>query len=169
MESIYLSLGSNLGNPENNLKKAISCLKQEKGILLQAVSNFYRTSPLEYKEQPDFLNCIVEIHSPLEPLELWNRTKTIEKKIGNVKPFRYGPRNMDIDIILYGDRIINEQELQVPHPKMHLRAFVLIPLAELNPLAQHPLSQKTVKELIQSLPLNPEERVLIWNGNKKSG
>ena len=76
---------------------------------------------------------------------------------------------MDIDIIFYGDRIVNEQELQIPHPKMQLRAFVLIPLAELNPLVKHPLINKTVKELIQSLPLNPEERVLIWKGSKNRG
>ncbi|MBN2145609.1 MAG: 2-amino-4-hydroxy-6-hydroxymethyldihydropteridine diphosphokinase, partial [Candidatus Aureabacteria bacterium] len=135
----YLSLGSNLGDPKTNLLYAISLINQEQDIRIISSSSYYLTSPLEYREQNHFINCVIQIQTDIEPLELLKRMQQIEQKIGNEKPFRYGPRKIDIDIILYGDTILNTHKLQIPHPKMHERRFVLIPLAELNPRARHPV------------------------------
>jgi 2-amino-4-hydroxy-6-hydroxymethyldihydropteridine diphosphokinase len=144
---IYLSLGSNVGDREENLRRAIGALASI-GVRVLCVSSLYETAPVNYLEQDWFLNCVAEAETALPPLILLQRLREIEKRMGSNKPFAKGPRLLDMDILLYGDQEIATPELQVPHPRMHLRRFVLVPLAELAPDLRHPSWTGTVRELL---------------------
>lgn len=144
-ETVFIGLGSNLGEREKNLKEAIELLSRKCEIVQR--SAVHETEPFGFEDQPMFLNQIVEARTKLEPLKLLEFLKGIEKKIGRKEAFRNGPRIIDLDIIFYGKRTINEKRLVVPHPQMHKRAFVLKPMAEIAPGFVHPLKKKTVKEL----------------------
>jgi 2-amino-4-hydroxy-6-hydroxymethyldihydropteridine diphosphokinase len=143
---VYLSLGSNLGDRDANLRAAIAALPAA-GIRVTKLSSFYETAPVDFLEQPWFLNCVVEGETELSALELLRALRETESQMGSKKLVAKGPRLMDLDILLYGSETIDSPELQVPHPRMLLRRFVLVPLAEIAPALRHPSWAKRVAEL----------------------
>jgi 2-amino-4-hydroxy-6-hydroxymethyldihydropteridine diphosphokinase len=149
LEVIYLSLGTNLGNRVENLDAVKKELIREVTIL--SCSPIYETEPWGYLDQPDFLNQVLAVETELSPVELLEFIKKVEKKIGRKPNFRYGPRIVDIDILLYGDRIIQDQDLVIPHPSLRERAFVLIPLADLNPELIYPGTELSISDLLQGV------------------
>jgi len=159
-EFVYLSLGSNLGDRYANLRAAIERLGEAGAI--GAVSSFYETEPVEFRDQPWFLNCVVALETSDSPEALLQRALAIEQEMGRVRMKEKGPRLIDIDILLFGDRVVEEQErgLKIPHPAMHQRRFVLEPLAEIAPEALHPLLRKTARELLADLPAGQVVRLL---------
>jgi len=159
-EFVYLSLGSNLGDRYADLRAAIERLGEAGAI--RSVSGFYETEPVELRDQPWFLNCVVALETSDSPEALLQRALAIEHEMGRVRMKEKGPRSIDIDILLFGDRVVEEQErgLKIPHPAMHQRRFVLEPLAEIAPEALHPLLRKTARELLADLPAGQVVRLL---------
>ena len=153
---VYLSLGSNLGDRQANLRSAISRL-QELGKVT-AVSSFYETQPVDLIDQPWFINAVVEFDTELGPQELMAAIIRIEEDMGRRRITRKGPRTIDIDLLLFGQKVIDEPGLTVPHPAMHQRRFVLEPLAELAPKAEHPVIGRKIEELRDVLPLGQAVR-----------
>lgn len=147
-ERIFLSLGSNVGRRPDNLRRALSLIAADPDIAVVAVSCLYSTSPVGYTHQRDFLNGALELRSRLGPRELLRRLEGFEARLGKSTPFRNGPRRIDIDLVLYGGRVILERSLTVPHPRMHLRAFVLAPLVEIAPRAEHPVLRQSIARLL---------------------
>ena len=147
MKLAYLSLGSNLGNREGMLQEALRLL-QAPDLRVVRVSPVYETEPMELRDQPWFLNLVAEIETDLLPRQLLARTRKIEKELGRKRKVSKGPRTIDIDILLYGSFVIDTPDLQVPHPRMAERRFVLEPLAQLAPELRHPVLRRTVSELL---------------------
>jgi 2-amino-4-hydroxy-6-hydroxymethyldihydropteridine diphosphokinase len=137
MPTVYLSLGSNIGEREGNLRTAIAALPPA-GIQIKLVSSIYETEPVDYLDQPWFLNCVVEAETDLQPHALLQTLRAIESQLGNKKEFAKGPRKLDLDILLYNSQTIGTPDLQIPHPRMLQRRFVLTPLAEIAPNLKHP-------------------------------
>lgn len=150
MHKIYLLLGSNLGDRQKNIDNAINELKAC-GIIISRKSSLYNTAPWGYTEQPEFLNQALECFTSLEPVELLEEIKKIEKKMGRIDIVRYGPRIIDMDIIFYDDLILKTDKLIIPHPLMHKRLFVLKPLNEIAPDFIHPELKLSVKNLLEKL------------------
>ena len=148
-QRIFLSLGSNLGDRESNLEKALSSLSPHVNVVNQ--SSIYETEPWGFLDQPNFLNQVLEGETNLSPLELIDYVKGIEKEIGRKPGRRFGPRLVDIDILFYGDQIISEDGLSIPHKRMTERAFVLIPLYEIAPDLVFPGSSQMIKDLVSGL------------------
>jgi len=149
--TVYLSLGSNLGDRGAILRTAIAAL-QSAHFDVSKISSFYETEPVDYLDQPWFLNCVVEGETDSQPLELLHALRAIETRLGSQKAFAKGPRLLDIDILLFGEQSIDTTELQVPHPRMLARKFVLAPLAEIAPELKLPRWAGTVTELLSTTP-----------------
>lgn len=149
-ELVYLSLGSNLGDRETHLRDAIERLGSV-GIV-RSVSSLYETEPVEFTAQPSFLNCAVALETDSTSTELIRQLLEIEKAMGRQRIQKKGPRIIDIDILLFGDKIVNTPEVTIPHPVMAQRRFVLEPLAEIAAGIEHPVLKKSIAELLQGLP-----------------
>ena len=151
MHIAYIGLGSNMGDKIANLNKAIEELGKVPGNKVLAVSSFYKTEPVGGVEQDWFVNAAAEIETSLTPRELLNKLLYIEKNLGRVRDARWGPRVIDLDILLYDDLVMDEEGLSIPHPYLHKRGFVLVPLAEIAPKVIHPRLRKSVSELMHGI------------------
>jgi 2-amino-4-hydroxy-6-hydroxymethyldihydropteridine diphosphokinase len=150
-ELVYLSLGSNVGDRAANLRAAIERLSEAGTV--KATSGLYETEPVDFPDQPWFFNCVVGLETGKTPRELLAYALAIEEGMGRRRTRGKGPRTIDIDILLFGDRVIDEPGLKIPHPAMHERRFVLEPLAEIAAEAFHPVCNKTAQELLRALPV----------------
>jgi len=149
----YLSTGSNMGDKLGNCRNGLSALDQTDGIRMESVSAFYLTEPMEYVDQPWFVNAAVRIRTALDPLHLLAALKTLEQRSGRMgSGIRFGPRTLDFDIIFYNDKVLETSLLIVPHPRMHEREFVLRPICDLAPDLLHPVLKKTACQLLAALP-----------------
>ena len=147
----YIGIGSNSGSKLNSCEDAISKILKVDHHRLLAKSSFYKTEPLGYTSQDWFVNGVIKIETDLDPADLLRSLKAIEASLGRVKTFRWGPRTIDLDILFFDEREIQTDELQIPHPLLHERRFVLLPLAEIDPSLIHPVLKKTVRELLEAL------------------
>ena len=148
---VYLALGSNLGNRLENLKEAVAALSPQ--LEVKAKSHIYETPPWGYEDQPLFLNQVLKAQTYLEPEPLLKHLKRLEIALGRKPSFRNGPRLIDIDILLYDNLVLNTPALTIPHPHMHERGFVLLPMMDIAPDLIHPVIQKSVREIIVSCNL----------------
>ena len=149
LKLIYLSLGSNIGDRERNLRAAVERLGAP-GLRVLRVSPVYETEPVDYTDQRWFLNLVVEAETTLFPLQLLARVQKIERALGRVRTVPKGPRIIDIDILLYGAAVVHGAKLEIPHPRMAERRFVLVPLHDLAPDLRHPVTRATVTELLHA-------------------
>ena len=147
--TVYLALGTNLGNRKNNLNEAIQSLPPQVEII--AVSRLYETAPAYVLDQPAFLNMALRGHAELSPPDLLAFLKQLEQRIGREKSIRYGPRKIDLDIIFYNNLVLNLPDLQIPHPRMQERGFVLHPLTDIAPNYVHPVLNRTITDLAADL------------------
>ncbi len=147
--TVYLGLGSNMGDREDNLDRALGFLSPR--LRIEKVSSVYDTEPIGNVNQPRFLNLVCQVYTRLAPSELLTLAKGIERKLGRVFGRPNTPRPIDIDILFYGDQVIETPELIIPHPKLTDRAFVLIPLDEIAPDLVHPVKGKTIKQLLKGI------------------
>jgi 2-amino-4-hydroxy-6-hydroxymethyldihydropteridine diphosphokinase len=146
LTTVYLSLGSNLGDREATLRAAVERLD------VCRASPIYETSPVDFTAQPFFLNMVLETATDLTPLQYLARTQAVERELGRVRGIPKGPRAIDIDILMFDMRLIHNARLEVPHPRMHERRFVLVPFADLAPDLRHPVTGRTIREMLDALP-----------------
>lgn len=146
---LFLATGSNLGDRQHNLHSALQAIRRIAEV--EKISSIYETEPWGYTDQPAFLNQVIAATTPLSPFEVLNSIKSMEGEIGRTPTFRYGPRVIDIDILLYDDLIVDDDRLTLPHPRMTERAFVMVPLDEIAPQHLHPVFQQTIHDLLQNM------------------
>jgi 2-amino-4-hydroxy-6-hydroxymethyldihydropteridine diphosphokinase len=158
---VYLSIGANKGNKIANIGLAIKRLGETEGIVIAALSKFYRTSPQNYTDQDWFVNAAVKINTAYSPEQLLDVLQTIEKEQDrDGKAFRFGPRRIDLDIVFYGQRVVNTTTLVIPHPRMHERLFVLKPLCDIDNNLVHPVNGLTVGELYEQIKTDKGQAVI---------
>jgi len=157
MQTVFLALGSNLENRKQHIEKAIVLLREKINDI--TVAPLYETKPRYFENQNNFLNTVLSGFTELAPQELLQFTKTVQKKVGRVERFRNGPREIDIDILFYANVVYKDEELEIPHPRLQERDFVLQPFSDINPDFSHPVLKKTIRELLDSLP--EEQRSII--------
>ncbi len=150
MAIVYVGIGSNLGDRERNCLRAIE-LMEERSLKVNRRSRMYETEPWGVKDQPRFINMAVSVETALDPRKLLGLLKDVEKLMGREETGRYGPRIIDLDILLYDSLVVKEPGLEIPHPLMHEREFVLVPLADITPDTVHPVLKKTIRELRNGL------------------
>ncbi|AIF67154.1 2-amino-4-hydroxy-6-hydroxymethyldihydropteridine pyrophosphokinase [Terribacillus saccharophilus] len=160
MKQAWIALGSNIAPRETYLQQAIQMLSEHEEIKLNQVSTVYETEPVGYENQDQFLNLVAEVETSLDPIELLRICQKIEQDLGRKRIIRWGPRTVDLDILLYSTENMNVEELILPHPRMHERAFVLVPLAEIAP--ELLLKDKRVQEWLDTLPAQDVQGVRSW-------
>lgn len=158
--TIYLSLGSNIGDRFFFLKFAINCLLKDENISISGYSSIYETVPIGFVDQANFLNMVIEIKTSYQPLQLLQLTQKIQTDSGRENKRRWGPRTLDLDILLYNQENIEMEQLMIPHPRMFDRGFVIIPLREVNPHLYFPSIEKSVNEVYEGL--TDKEGVHLW-------
>jgi len=158
MATVYLGLGSNLGDRMAILKRAVAALTALGAI--EACSRVYETAPLHLTDQPAFLNMAVRLATQLAPNDLLGAVKALERDLGRVDGIRWGPRLIDIDILLYDGVVLSEERLVIPHPRLAERRFALAPLADVGAAAAHPVERRTVAEMLAALPMADDVRVV---------
>lgn len=151
VSSIYLGIGSNLGDRYANIRAAVELMGKIDGLKVKGISSLYETEPCGGPPQGKFLNGVIEVETQLSPRELLEKLKEIERRLGRVKTVANGPRTIDLDILLYQDLVVDEEDLKIPHPRVTQRRFALEPLAELNPDLIHPISNKKVAQLLREV------------------
>ncbi len=150
MATAYLNLGSNLGDRLQYLKGAVRKIEESDEFSIKKISSVYETQPVGYQNQRWFLNLVLEVQTSFDPFPLMKHLLAIEDQMGRKREERWAPRNIDIDLLLYDDRIVDSDRLTIPHPRMHKRRFVLIPLAQIAPQFLHPVLRKNIKELLKN-------------------
>jgi 2-amino-4-hydroxy-6-hydroxymethyldihydropteridine diphosphokinase len=148
-EVVYLGLGSNIGDKVANCLLALEEISASDRNHIHAVSSLYKTEPIGYQEQDWFINCVAEVSTALLPRPFYALLQEIEKRMGREKTVPMGPRIIDLDILFYGNEVLDEADLIIPHPRLHERGFVLVPLAELAPDLLHPVLKKTIRDLLK--------------------
>lgn len=161
----YISLGTNLGDRSGNLASALRLLQQQKGVKLEEWSSVYETEPVGYLKQDRFLNMVISVSTNLSALELLRVCQRVEQKLGRKRLIRWGPRNIDLDILLYNHENIETEQLTIPHPQMLGRAFVLVPLMEIDERVKVPRAEKSLADYLREIP--DREGVQIWK--RKNG
>lgn len=151
MPTAYIGIGSNLGDRQKNIQRAISLLHSIPQIQVIRISSIYETAPVGVLNQPDFLNAAISLDTELSPHELLNELQKIESQLKRKRTIRWGPRTIDLDILLYDDKTISSDRLTIPHPEMHKRHFVLMPLSEIAGEVTHPKFEKKIKSLLKEL------------------
>ncbi|MFE8698838.1 2-amino-4-hydroxy-6-hydroxymethyldihydropteridine diphosphokinase [Cytobacillus sp. FJAT-53684] len=161
----YIALGSNIGDRFENLKQAIECLKAISEVDLVSVSSVYETDPVGYEDQEQFLNMVIQVKTGFTPFKLLDVCLEIEKELGRKRDIRWGPRTIDLDILLYNQENIKTEKLFIPHPRMQERAFVIIPLLEIQPNIKLPSMEIPLQAILEDIP--DREGVRIWK--RKNG
>ena len=160
MHQVFVSIGSNLGDKIENCRKGVNGLLADDGSFLVKSSSFYRTSPVDYKDQDWFVNLVVKIKTTLDPFDLLDKIQDIQKAIGRkASTVRFGPRVLDLDIIFFDDQVIRTDILEIPHPRMHKRRFVLKPICDIEPSMMHPVLGKDMRSLLDDLK-DSEQRIM---------
>ncbi|MBI2241546.1 MAG: 2-amino-4-hydroxy-6-hydroxymethyldihydropteridine diphosphokinase [Magnetospirillum gryphiswaldense] len=157
MASVFLGLGTNLGDRAGNLRMAVKALTGLGDVT--SVSRVYETAPLYVLDQPAFLNMAVRLETRLAPLALLESLKDLEEELGRVASRRYGPRQIDLDILIYDGVVLETERLSIPHPRLAERRFALAPLADIAAQVVHPVTGATITQLLAALPDNPDDRV----------
>lgn len=155
----YIGLGSNIGNGKENCTRALELIRGLEESKLKACSQWFLTRPIGPQEQDWYVNGVASVVTGLPPIELLNRILGIENRMGRVREERWGPRIIDLDLLLYGNQVVKEETLIVPHPRMHERRFVLIPLLEIAPGLVHPIFGKAMKALLEGIEEDGQEVV----------
>jgi 2-amino-4-hydroxy-6-hydroxymethyldihydropteridine diphosphokinase len=151
MPIAYVGLGSNIGDKAGNILRALDILSQSDGIKITKVSSFYETEPIGYEDQDWFINAVAQIETIFSPEELLIAFKKVEQIMGRKNTIRWGPREIDLDLLMYDQLCFESPGLVIPHPRLHERAFVLVPLVEIAPDLFHPIQKKTIAELLAEL------------------
>lgn len=160
MVESLIGIGSNLGDPVQQCREALTALSIRPGVEVLAVSPFYRTSPVGKTDQPWFVNAVALIEVTLPPKALLAVLQEIEQAFGRTRDVRWGPRTLDLDILSYGDCVLELSQLSLPHPRMHERRFVLAPLADVAPRWLHPVFRRTASELLLQMPPEADEQII---------
>jgi 2-amino-4-hydroxy-6-hydroxymethyldihydropteridine diphosphokinase len=147
----YLSLGSNIGDRAANLERAMKLLSA-RGVRIEKRSSLYATEPVDFGPQREFLNCVIAVETSLMPRQLLRAAQEVEREMGRRRIVKRGPRVIDIDVLLFGANVMRTPELEIPHPRMTERRFVLVPLAEIAPNARHPVLNASIHELLTACP-----------------
>jgi 2-amino-4-hydroxy-6-hydroxymethyldihydropteridine diphosphokinase len=151
VQRVFLSLGSNLGDRQAALQTAVDKLSRP-DFHITKISSIYETAPVDFLAQPDFLNIVVEADTELFPMKLLQRIQRVEREMGRKRLISKGPRTLDIDILFHGPFVVDTPELQIPHPRLRERRFVLEPLVEIAPDLRHPVTRQTVREMLAAAP-----------------
>lgn len=162
MTQAFIALGTNIEPRENHFIKALEMLTDHSEILIKKISSIYETDPVGYEDQADFLNMVVEVETELSAEKLLRYCQLIEERLGRVRTILNGPRTIDLDILLYSQENIRMDDLEIPHPRMHERAFVLVPLGEIAPEIVVPGTGKEVQQLLAELPGEEKAGVRGW-------
>jgi 2-amino-4-hydroxy-6-hydroxymethyldihydropteridine diphosphokinase len=150
MHQIFLALGSNIEDRQQHINAAIALMREKVSGIIRAP--LYETKPRYFEDQQNFLNTVLRGYTGLEPRELLHFTQAVQKEVGRVERFRNGPREIDIDILFYDDLVYKDEELEIPHPRIRERDFVLQPFSDINPDFTHSVLKKTIRELLDALP-----------------
>ena len=165
MKTVYIGIGSNLGDPYENCIKAVETIKEYPFCRIKALSPFYKTEPVDIEGQNWFVNAVLSIDTSLSAPELIEMLLKIEKKMGRIRSgIRWESRVIDLDILLFGNEIINDKKLTVPHPRMHMRRFVMAPMADIAPELIHPVQKKNMADLLKEIP-SEEQKVKLMEKN----